>query len=629
MVCSAAALGLAIGGYFWFDSERIPPRPDKNPPRSSDRFRLPDVLPARFRNASTSVEYVGNRACVECHPGEHETYLKTTHSRSLADIDVSREPPSAEFHHELSGRHYRVYRAGPTLRMSEFVRTAGGEETVLVDVAVRYVIGSGNYARSYLVQSDDFLIEAPLTWYPHRNRWGMSAGYEKDPLQMGFSREIGWGCMNCHTGRTEQVGGADLRMKVVESAISCERCHGPGGLHVKERRAIRPIRGSVDDSIVNLRHLSRERQEDVCAQCHLSSLANVDVRGRSVADFRPGMRMSDFRVSYRIDRPGAARTVSGQIEQMRLSRCYTESKTMTCTTCHDPHALPKESEKVAYFRGKCLNCHDAGACRAPVEVRHETKPADNCMECHMPKGPTDIPHLSFSHHYVGIHPNDAPKVKYNASDQLIADGDISHWPKLEQLRLLGAANDIFAGKLKTGLNDESRGDPAYRALGDVFQNRARLLLEKVRDQGLKDPEVEVFFSRLSWRKDPALCIAHSQSALESKHLRPELRRTALYNLASTRFDLGQYDQAMPSLQTLVTLEPNEIPLMLLGICYQKQGNLPEAVRLFSQAILAEPTRADLHTYLASVYRQMGKHDEAEKHLKRARLLSENVPQFPE
>ena len=54
----------------------------------------------------------------------------------------------------------------------------------------------------------------------------------------------------------------------MEMAIGCERCHGPGELHVKERKAKLPIRGSLDDSIVNLRHLSRERQEDICAQCH-------------------------------------------------------------------------------------------------------------------------------------------------------------------------------------------------------------------------------------------------------------------------------------------------------------------------------------------------------------------------
>ena len=35
------------------------------------------------------------------------------------------------------------------------------------------------------------MLEAPVTWYPRRKTLGMSAGYEKDPHQPGFSRAIG------------------------------------------------------------------------------------------------------------------------------------------------------------------------------------------------------------------------------------------------------------------------------------------------------------------------------------------------------------------------------------------------------------------------------------------------------
>jgi tetratricopeptide (TPR) repeat protein len=74
------------------------------------------------------------------------------------------------------------------------------------------------------------------------------------------------------------------------------------------------------------------------------------------------------------------------------------------------------------------------------------------------------------------------------------------------------------------------------------------------------------------------------------------------------------------------MERKEITLMLLGICHQKEGNLPETVRLINEAIAASPDRADLHTYLASIYKEMGKPDDAERHLDRAKLLSLKVPQ---
>ena len=81
-----------------------------------------------------------------------------------------------------------------------------------------------------------------------------------------------------------------------------------------------------------------------------------------------------------------------------------------------------------------------------------------------------------------------------------------------------------------------------------------------------------------------------------------------------------------ALEQLVKRERSEISLMLLAICHQKQGRLPEAVRLVNEAIVASPDRADLHSYLASLYQELGKPSDAEKHLQRAKLLSLKVPQ---
>ena len=595
-------------------------------PAEDDRLLIPDITPSPFRNATPDVAYVGSQACIECHRDEHGTYLQTTHSRSLAEVNVLHEPAGGEYFHEISGRHYRVNREGEALRLREFIEDSQGAEVILAEHEAQYALGSGNYARMYLVKLDNFLIEAPVTWYPRRGEWGMSAGYERNPHQVGFGREVDSLCLYCHAGRVEAIAGAGLRLKVVEMAIGCERCHGPGALHVQERNAQLAVEGDIDDSIVNLRHLPRDRQEDVCSQCHLSAFADVPVRGRSKADFRPGLRMSDFVVSHRIDRPDTAMTVSGQIQQMRLSRCYRESQTMTCATCHDPHSHPDDSRKVEYFREKCLSCHSSSSCGLTLETRTKTEASDNCVICHMPRGPTDIPHFTFTHHRVGIHAPGTKADKITEADQLVPIGDIAQLPELERQRLLGLANDTFAGKLANGLDDESRDDPTYRALAKVFKNRARQLLEGVRSQGLQDAAVEDFFSRIHWRKEPELCIAHAEAALHSKHIGTSIQLSALYSLASTHFDQGRYEQAVPYLEELVSKERSEISLMLLAICQEKKGDLAEAVRLIHEAILASPDRADLHIHLATVYQRMGRTDDAEKHLQAAKLLAQRVPQ---
>ncbi len=129
---------------------------------------------------------------------------------------------------------------------------------------------------------------------------------------------------------------------------------------------------------------------------------------------------------------------------------------------------------------------------------------DNCIASHMPRGPTDIPHFSFNHHRVGIHAEEAKNDKLTEADQLVPVVDVSHLPQHERQRLLGLANDVFAGKLAGGLNDETRDDPSYRTLSLVFANRGRQILEEVRSGGLRDPELEIFFSRLNWRKNTTI-----------------------------------------------------------------------------------------------------------------------------
>ncbi len=131
---------------------------------------------------------------------------------------------------------------------------------------------------------------------------------------------------------------------------------------------------------------------------------------------------------------------------------------------------------------------------------------------------------------------------------------------------------------------------------------------------------------MHWRKNPDRCVEHAESALQSPHISPATRKSILYNLASSHFDQGRYDRALPYLEELVQSERSEISLMLLAICHQKKGNLAEAVRRINEAILASPDRADLHSYLASIYRETGKAEDAEQHLQRAKLLRLKVPQ---
>ena len=45
----------------------------------------------------------------------------------------------------------------------------------------------------------------------------------------------------------------------------------------------------------------------------------------------------------------------GQVQFLQESRCFAESGSMTCSTCHNVHE--DETDQTALFSRKCLTCH--------------------------------------------------------------------------------------------------------------------------------------------------------------------------------------------------------------------------------------------------------------------------------
>ena len=147
-------------------------------------------------------------------------------------------------------------------------------------------------------------------------------------------------------------------------AIGCERCHGPGALHVN---AARPSAGP-DLTIVNPAHLAPALRESVCQQCHLQGWFRFPRAGRDFFDFRPGLPLHRFlAVFVRKEGNPDRLELIGQVEQMESSRCFRASGgQLGCISCHDPHRLPAPAIKAEYYRGRCLECHERKGCALPI-----------------------------------------------------------------------------------------------------------------------------------------------------------------------------------------------------------------------------------------------------------------------
>lgn len=573
---------------------------------------LPPPAISRFLNTAPEIGYVGTRQCAACHPHEHASFQETAHSRAFQETRPDAEPPDNQFAHAASGRDYEIERADGQLWHREYLRSADGSRLPLAAYPARFTIGSGRFSRSYLMESDGFLVQSPATWYAARPGWAISPGYDRH--NPGFERPIIAQCVNCHVGRADLVPGTLQKFQFHSQAIDCERCHGPGALHV-DRHAdsagagARLAAAGLDATIVNPTHLSRTLQEEICAQCHFHSGATVELRGRRLQDFRPGLRLNDFCVHVGRGSVNREMRVVGHVEQLRQSRCYQNSDSLTCTTCHDPHRPVPPTEQIEHRRNSCLTCHAEDTCGVPYERRIAETARDDCTSCHMPQAETEIPHFAFTHHRIGNHVKDEGTDVVSGDGKLLALDDISHLPALEHDRLFGLA---YLQLLTTsGSTEQVAAD----------QERSRALLEKVRDAGLDDPDVSAALARLFWRSEPEKTIANAQSVLKSPDASAESRVTALFTLGSTYLDARQPNLAEPLLRELVQARLSSEDWFLLSLCLRDQGRLSEAVPAAERAAQISPQIPQLQEHLANLLAALGEHDRAEEHRVRGRKLA--------
>jgi hypothetical protein len=237
------------------------------------------------------------------------------------------------------------------------------------------VIGSATKGQTYLYWKQNGLFELPVSYWSELRRWVNSPGYVDGSAD--FDRPVPPRCLECHATYFQQTGsqppGNYYNKDNFVLGISCERCHGPGSEHIKKHSAISE-NSSATKTMPPLR-LSRDRQIDVCAQCH-GGAGEPMARAFS---FKPGEPLAEY---VKLAEPTATDRLDvhgNQVNLLARSRCFQSSPAMSCSTCHDPHAPERPA---ADYSARCLECHQAEQCRMVPKVAKQI--ASNCIDCHMP-----------------------------------------------------------------------------------------------------------------------------------------------------------------------------------------------------------------------------------------------------
>lgn len=418
-----AAAGLVGAVWLWVagPAGQAPvedePRPDPPPPDPRLVFDTP------HRNVRPEVRYVGDAACADCHAEIVRSYSAHPMARSAEWVgSAAGEAHLGAANNPLTSGVFelRAERVAGRVRHVMSAPGVAGGTLPPYSVSADLAIGSGRQGKSYLTIDRGAAWQSPLSWFRPGDRLDVSPGFE---LGAAARRPVGGGCLFCHTDPVRPVEQSLNRYHEplfrFRPGIGCERCHGPGELHVAERSAGDTPAGP-DHSIVNPARLAADLRADVCRQCHLQGKVRVERRGRDPFEYRPGLPWEQF-VSVFVAHPDLAdaRRSVGQFEQMEQSRCYLGSGgRMSCTTCHDPHSAPAPSAAAAHYRARCLSCHETHGCSAPAAERRARE--DNCVACHMAaRDSSNIVHAAVTDHRVPRRPgsDSAPPGKALAPDQ--------------------------------------------------------------------------------------------------------------------------------------------------------------------------------------------------------------------
>lgn len=343
-----------------------------------------------FNNSEASndprgVLFMGSASCKQCHKSVYDSYVATSHFNSTQASSIKNIVGSF-----IAGQN--TFAVNPETKIVMEHRDSGLFQVLYVkgkeQEARRMDITFGiKHAQTFLYWQGNKTFELPISYYTSVHTWASSPAY---PSVMIFKRSIGKGCFECHSSYidgklnpTNQGVEEVFDKNSLITGIDCQRCHGPATNHVNYHLAYPYLKEAK--YIVTSHSLSRQQKLDACAVCHSGNDRQKEI---SSFRFKMGDTLANFFSPWAHRNTNMEFDVHGnQYNLMAQSQCFLQSKTLTCSTCHDPHT--NASTNLSEYSKKCISCH--------ANTRHSVIKKDatvsdtiesNCIDCHMPEQPS-------------------------------------------------------------------------------------------------------------------------------------------------------------------------------------------------------------------------------------------------
>ena len=586
--------------------------------------------------------YVGIEACQSCHALQYDDFIRSQMGRSWRHAQRSesnaRWEGIAPLYSEYDDLWYQPFAVGEDLFVKEF-RLAGRDTTHLRVEQIDFIVGSGQHTNSHIYSENGYLYQIPVTWYAQDAKWGLAPKFQKSGNNYRFGRVITDECMACHNAQPVFVPGSENRFEHVPLGINCEKCHGPGSIHVEEKQAgvVVDITKEIDYSIVNPGKLSPELELDVCQRCHMQG-ASVFEGGDTPLDWRPGKPLAAHQNVFWPRQPDSTThfIMASHPDRLAQSACFRASweegfsgEPMTCLTCHDPHKPIEETRQEV--NATCQNCHtgkseDASAlmCTEPTVVKGTNKAT--CASCHMPQsGSTDIPNIRITDHNIRVPQRLTPKqvedqtrfirlasfMDPNPHPRQRADGFLTYFEQFTDrpgmldsaevyLRQANASDEVEAQRLLQ----------SWIRFWHLSEDHAAVR-RAVQQSGFEAPEDAWTFYRIG---EAFASVADFNAAIrwyeEALRIGPDhLRFMDKLGVAFTQ--AGRYPQAAEIFNRLIQANPKfEAGWNNRGFLYLLQGDIERSEADFRAALKLDPALEQAQANLASILINTGRPDEA-------------------
>ncbi|HEV3115720.1 MAG TPA: tetratricopeptide repeat protein [Gemmataceae bacterium] len=656
---AAALIALTSGAaVFWW-------RCGNHAPSGLDPF--PNGTIVDTEDASTIVRnpgYLGPQACAPCHSGRVAEFRSTRHFRACCVPQTATMPAGFAPGRGRYATHNQGLRFEMGERRGEYYETAvrstpGGEERTSGHIDLVY--GSGGGADEiYFTWHGDRLNELPMAWLHPLKRWGAQPF---NPYMRGdASRTTTPRCLECHNTWIEHVPGTENRYRRDDGilGVSCERCHGPAAEHVSFHTT--HADAETGAHIVKPALLSRDRQMDLCGQCH----SNAAKRRGPAFGYRPGESLEDyFRIN--VNQRQEEDHVANQVHYLRSSKCFQKSATLTCTTCHNPHKASPPSAHVSAtgaiepgaVQRACLKCHQPDHCkdqgRLPAAVRND------CIGCHMPRF-TRIQvffHTEDDQYVPAIRPHNHRIAVYPTARQEVLLG----WQRTQP----GAQNRQEAARMQKALvthwlDEAASFHRAYRFMAEIGALREALRFDPtpaLREKLRKVTDLQAGLDRdmftAQQQMDDKQFAAAIQTLTNILAVKPDWAK-AHGKLGTCLAVQGQYPEATTHLQAVAKYDPDDaygyamlgwlaylekIPgeavthfrqadevepydaktNFHLGLALMKLNAVPEAIASFHRVLVIDPGHVEACRSLSQALSRQGKTAEAARFAERAARLT--------